>query len=61
LLRPSPLERIYRDLSFYVRHDNADHILATIGRGLLGEPHDRSFFGTPSGAFSAPSAEETAP
>ncbi len=44
LLRPSSLERIYRDLSFYVRHDNADHVLATIGRELLGEPHDGSFF-----------------
>ena len=34
------LERIYRDLSFYVRHDNDDHILATIGRALLGQDHD---------------------
>jgi alkylation response protein AidB-like acyl-CoA dehydrogenase len=44
LIRPCPLERIYRDLSFYVRHDNADHILATIGRSLLGEAHDPAFF-----------------
>jgi alkylation response protein AidB-like acyl-CoA dehydrogenase len=44
LIRPSPLERIYRDLSFYVRHDNADHILATIGRELLGQAYDGSFF-----------------
>jgi alkylation response protein AidB-like acyl-CoA dehydrogenase len=44
LIRPSPLERIYRDLSFYVRHDNADHVLATIGRESLGLPHDGSFF-----------------
>jgi alkylation response protein AidB-like acyl-CoA dehydrogenase len=44
LIRPSPLERIYRDLSFYVRHDNADHVLATIGREALGRPHDGSFF-----------------
>jgi alkylation response protein AidB-like acyl-CoA dehydrogenase len=44
LIRPSPLERIYRDLSFYVRHDNADHVLATIGREVLGQPHDGSFF-----------------
>lgn len=43
LNRPSPLERIYRDLSFYVRHDNDDHILATIGRSLLGQSHDPSF------------------
>lgn len=44
LNRPSPLERIYRDLSLYVRHDNDDHLLATIGRSLLGERHDSSFF-----------------
>jgi len=44
LNRPSPLERIYRDLSFYVRHDNDDHILATIGKSLLGQRHDPSFY-----------------
>jgi len=44
LIRPSPLERIYRDLSFYVRHDNIDHILATVGKALLGLEHDASFF-----------------
>ena len=44
LNRPSALERIYRDLSFYVRHDNADHILATIGGAILGREHDQSFF-----------------
>jgi alkylation response protein AidB-like acyl-CoA dehydrogenase len=44
LNRPSPLERIYRDLSFYVRHDNDDHLLATIGRSALGQQHDPSFF-----------------
>jgi alkylation response protein AidB-like acyl-CoA dehydrogenase len=44
LNRPSPLERIYRDLSFYVRHDNADHLLAMIGKSVLGQPHDPSFF-----------------
>ena len=44
LNRPSPLERIYRDLSFYVRHDNDDHILATIGKALLGQTHDPSFY-----------------
>jgi alkylation response protein AidB-like acyl-CoA dehydrogenase len=43
LNRPSALERIYRDLSFYVRHDNADHILAMIGKALLGQLHDLSF------------------
>jgi len=49
--RPSALERIYRDLSFYVRHDNADHILATIGRSVLGCPFDQSFF-NPAGGGS---------
>lgn len=44
LNRPSPIERVYRDLSFYVRHDNADHILATIGKAVLGEHHDVSFY-----------------
>jgi alkylation response protein AidB-like acyl-CoA dehydrogenase len=58
LLRPSSLERIYRDLSFYVRHDNADHILATIGRELLGEPHDGSFFAQPSAVLSDSSKGE---
>lgn len=44
LNRPSALERIYRDLSFYVRHDNDDHILAMIGKSLLGQTHDPSFY-----------------
>lgn len=44
LIRPSALERVYRDLSFYVRHDNADHVLATVGKALLGLSHDVSFF-----------------
>ncbi|MFL6126798.1 acyl-CoA dehydrogenase family protein [Actinophytocola sp.] len=44
LVRPSPVERIQRDLLFYVRHDNDDHILATIGRNALGEAHDPSFY-----------------
>ncbi|MGW0712090.1 acyl-CoA dehydrogenase family protein [Streptomyces sp. NPDC002643] len=43
LVRPSPVERILRDLTFYQRHDNDDHILATIGRAALGEDHDPSF------------------
>jgi alkylation response protein AidB-like acyl-CoA dehydrogenase len=43
LVRPSPIERILRDLTFYLRHDNDDHILATIGRAALGETHDPSF------------------
>lgn len=44
LNRPSVLERVYRDLSFYVRHDNDDHILATIGKSVLGLTHDPSFY-----------------
>jgi alkylation response protein AidB-like acyl-CoA dehydrogenase len=44
LIRPSPVERILRDLTFYVRHDNDDHILATIGRAALGLAHDASFY-----------------
>jgi alkylation response protein AidB-like acyl-CoA dehydrogenase len=44
LNRPGPLERIYRDLSIYVRHDNDDQILATIGKSIFGQPHDPSFY-----------------
>jgi alkylation response protein AidB-like acyl-CoA dehydrogenase len=44
LMRPSPVERILRDLAFYIRHDNADQILATIGKAALGESFDPSFF-----------------
>src|SRR5436305_373812 len=44
LLRPSPLERILRDLTFYIRHDNDDQVLATIGRAALGLPFDASFY-----------------
>jgi alkylation response protein AidB-like acyl-CoA dehydrogenase len=44
LVKPSPVERIYRDLSIYVRHDNSDHILATIGHQVLGRDYDGSFF-----------------
>lgn len=44
LIRPSPVERILRDLSFYIRHDNDDQVLATIGRAVLGEPFDVSFY-----------------
>ena len=45
LNRPSALERIYRDLSFYyVRHDNDDHILSMIGKSVLGLTHDPSFY-----------------
>jgi alkylation response protein AidB-like acyl-CoA dehydrogenase len=44
LIKPSPIERIYRDLGFYVRHDSDDQILSAIGRGVLGDSADLSFF-----------------
>lgn len=44
LNRPSPIERIVRDLTIYVRHDNDDQVLATIGRQVLGKKSDHSFF-----------------
>lgn len=44
LNRPSALERIYRDLTIYIRHDNDDQVLATIGRALLGRSFDPSFY-----------------
>ncbi|MGW4731955.1 acyl-CoA dehydrogenase family protein [Streptomyces shenzhenensis] len=43
LIRPSPVERILRDLTLYQLHDNDDHVLATIGRAVLGEQYDPSF------------------
>ncbi|MFT5163948.1 MAG: alkylation response protein AidB-like acyl-CoA dehydrogenase [Alteromonadaceae bacterium] len=43
LNKPSRLERIYRDLTIYVQHDNADNILATIGRRALGQAVDNAF------------------
>lgn len=44
LNRPSPIERILRDLAIYIRHDNDDQVLATIGRSILGRSFDSSFF-----------------
>jgi alkylation response protein AidB-like acyl-CoA dehydrogenase len=44
LNRPSALERTFRDLSIYIRHDNDDQVLATIGRALLGRTFDSSFY-----------------
>ena len=46
LIQPSPLERIFRDLSFYVLHDNSDRVLSSIGREILGESFDRAYFNT---------------
>ena len=56
LIKPSPVERIYRDLSLYVRHDNADQVLATVGHQLLGNAHDQSFFNATSGNGARPTA-----
>jgi alkylation response protein AidB-like acyl-CoA dehydrogenase len=44
LNKPSPVERIYRDLAIYIRHDNDDQVLATIGRAVLGKSFDASFY-----------------
>jgi alkylation response protein AidB-like acyl-CoA dehydrogenase len=44
LNRPSQLERIFRDLSFYIRHDNDDQVLAMIGKSVLGQEYDASFY-----------------
>ena len=35
---------IKRDLTIYTRHDNDDQLLATIGKSIMGESHDKSFF-----------------
>ncbi|WP_158882283.1 acyl-CoA dehydrogenase family protein [Amycolatopsis anabasis] len=43
LIRPSAVERLLRDLSFYVCHDNEDRLLATVGRAALGQPFDPAF------------------
>jgi alkylation response protein AidB-like acyl-CoA dehydrogenase len=44
LIQPGPLERILRDVTLYARHDDDDQVLATIGKSILGQTHDRSFF-----------------
>lgn len=44
LIRPSPVERILRDLTFYLRHDNDDQLLSTIGKSVLGQVFDPSFY-----------------
>ncbi len=43
LIKPGVLEKVYRDLSFYVRHDNNDHVLATVGKAVLGVASDHNF------------------
>lgn len=44
LMKPGALERIYRDLSFYTRHDNDDVLLSSIGKSALGIGTDLSFY-----------------
>lgn len=44
LNRPSLIERILRDLALYIRHDNDDQVLATIGCAVLGKPFAASFY-----------------
>lgn len=44
MIKPSPLEKIHRDLSFYTQHDNSDQVLSTVGKFILGQSHDISFF-----------------
>jgi alkylation response protein AidB-like acyl-CoA dehydrogenase len=46
LIQPSSIERILRDLSFYVLHDNRDRVLSSIGGEILGQSCDRSYFNT---------------
>lgn len=43
MVRLSPIERILRDLTYYLRHYNDDHTLATIDRAAFSEAHDPSF------------------
>jgi alkylation response protein AidB-like acyl-CoA dehydrogenase len=44
LLKPSPVERIYRDLSLYVRHDNADQGAGDRGQAIARERARSLFF-----------------
>ncbi|EDN72964.1 hypothetical protein BGS_0085 [Beggiatoa sp. SS] len=44
LNRPSPIERIYRDLSHFVRHDMDHHNLAMFVKSILGQSYDASFY-----------------
>lgn len=43
LLEKYPLERIFRDLATYVRHESIDRILGTIGRACLGLSYDANW------------------
>ena len=44
--QPDPLRYLhaYRYDGLQVRHDNDDQVLATIGRAVLGQPFDASFY-----------------
>ena len=52
LLEKFPLERIMRDLQTYVRHENTDALIATVGRAALGLHYDANF-SNPRGVDSA--------
>lgn len=49
-----PLERIHRDLTFYVRHENADNLKATVGKAELGTEYDPTLRDFLSYAIGAP-------
>ena len=58
LLKTHPLERILRDLQTYVRHENTDNLLATIGRASVGLEYDPNFSGAIRSAESVRSATD---
>jgi alkylation response protein AidB-like acyl-CoA dehydrogenase len=43
LIEPNPLGRIWRDLQMYMRHENLDRTVATIGRAAIGVAYDPNF------------------
>lgn len=45
LMHHYPLDRVVRDMTFYMRHENDDAILANIGRSLLGMQADLAMGG----------------
>jgi alkylation response protein AidB-like acyl-CoA dehydrogenase len=53
LMKPGALERIYRNLSFYSRHDNDDVLLSSIGKSTLGIGTDLSFYTRKSTSVAA--------
>jgi alkylation response protein AidB-like acyl-CoA dehydrogenase len=43
LIEPNLLGRVWRDLQMYMRHENLDRTVATIGRAVIGVPYDPNF------------------